>query len=193
MTEAFSHLSSELLRLGAPAIANVFATAIGGPAGVVAGGLASKAIEMLAKELDVPANAQDVLQAVTKKDLEKEHGIFIQHLDKEIQAVFSILEAETEALKVEVKSAQDARLHQQFLIENSDSNSMVPAALTAIIIVAFVATIAAMFVIAVPENNLAMMLFGQLSAFAGAAVQFWLGSSKSSRDKDQTVKNLSKG
>lgn len=38
-----------------------------------------------------------------------------------------------------------------------------------------------------------LLVFGSISALAGAVVQYWFGSSKGSADKDKAISNLTKG
>lgn len=38
-----------------------------------------------------------------------------------------------------------------------------------------------------------MLVYGSVSALAGAVVQYWFGSSKGSADKDKAISNLAKG
>lgn len=38
-----------------------------------------------------------------------------------------------------------------------------------------------------------MLVYGSVSALAGAVVQYWFGSSKGSSDKDKAISNLTKG
>jgi len=38
-----------------------------------------------------------------------------------------------------------------------------------------------------------MLVYGSVSALAGAVVQYWFGSSKGSADKDKAINNLTKG
>ena len=94
------------------------------------------------------------------------------------------MEAETAQLHAELADVQDARRQTIALVEHGSPLQWAPAILSSIIIVAFVGVTAAMLFRVVPDSQVAMVLFGQLSGLTGGVMQFWLGSSQSSRAKD---------
>lgn len=63
------------------------------------------------------------------------------------------------------------------------------ASLTMLLVLGFGAALAALFAFTVPATNRDMVVYmlGQLSGFAGAGVYFYLGTSKSSSDKNKLL------
>jgi hypothetical protein len=94
------------------------------------------------------------------------------------------LTEETERLRVELADTADARQQTIKLAEIGSPLLWAPAILSGIIITAFVFITAAMLFRAVPDSQIVMVLFGQLSGLTGGVMQYWLGSSQSSRAKD---------
>lgn len=64
MNEIFAEIAAQVEKHGAPIIAGMIGTAVGGPAGAAIGGLAGKAIEALAQSLGTPTTPEAVLEAV---------------------------------------------------------------------------------------------------------------------------------
>jgi len=90
----------------------------------------------------------------------------------------------TEQLRVELADTADARQQTIKLVELASPLQWAPAVLSGVIILAFVAVTIAMLFRAVPDSQIVMVLFGQLSGLTGGVMQYWLGSSQSSRAKD---------
>ena len=90
----------------------------------------------------------------------------------------------TEQLRVELADTADARQQTIKLVEMGSPPQWAPAVLSGVIILAFVFVTAAMLFRAVPDSQIVMVLFGQLSGLTGGVMQYWLGSSQSSRAKD---------
>ena len=90
----------------------------------------------------------------------------------------------TAQLQAELADVADARQQTIKLAELASPLMWAPAVLSGVIILAFVAVTIAMLFRAVPDSQIVMVLFGQLSGLTGGVMQYWLGSSQSSRAKD---------
>lgn len=97
------------------------------------------------------------------------------------------LEAETAQLQAELSDVQDARHQTVELVQAGSALAWAPAVLSGLILTGFLGITGAMLFKAVPDSQVAMILFGQLAGMTGGVVQFWLGSSQSSRAKDQQL------
>jgi len=75
-----------------------------------------------------------------------------------------------------------------------DTNSVMPEVLTCIIMIGFIALMWTMIHTELPSTNkdILNIMIGSISAAAGACVQFWVGSSKSSSVKDSIIAGNSK-
>ena len=94
------------------------------------------------------------------------------------------LTEETERLRVEMADTADARQQTIKLVEMGSPLQWAPAVLSSVIILAFVFVVCAMLFRVIPDSQIVMVLFGQLSGLTGGVMQYWLGSSQSSRAKD---------
>lgn len=69
------------------------------------------------------------------------------------------------------------------------------AFLAILLLAAFMASLFALFIWAVPESNrdLVTYMLGQLSGFAGGAFLFYFGTTKSSADKNEIIGRVTDG
>lgn len=100
------------------------------------------------------------------------------------------LEQETAQLQAYLADVQDARRQTIALVEAGSAIAWAPVVISGLIIAGFLGVTGAMLFKAVPESAVAQILFGQLAGMTGAVVQYWLGSSQSSRAKDQVLASL---
>jgi hypothetical protein len=103
------------------------------------------------------------------------------------------LEQETARLAAELADIQDARQQTVQLVQAGSPLAWAPAVVSTLIIAGFLGMTGAMLFKAVPDSPVAQILFGQLAGMTGAVVQYWLGSSQSSRAKDQVLASIAAG
>jgi hypothetical protein len=148
-------------------------TALGGPLGGMAVEAAANALGLSDKTVDA------VKQAISGAT--PEQMLALKKADQEFAARMQELgfkhEADMEALVT--GDRKDARAMQV------STRSWVPAILTGVLLAAFNAALAALFLMAVPEGNrdIVVYMIGQLSGFAAAAVAYWLGTTRNSQNK----------
>lgn len=148
-------------------------TALGGPLGGMAVEAAANALGLSDKTVDA------VKQAISGAT--PEQMLALKKADQEFAARMQELgfkhEADMEALTT--GDRKDARAMQV------STRSWVPAILTCVLLAAFNAALAALFLMAVPDGNrdIVVYMIGQLSGFAAAAVAYWLGTTRNSQNK----------
>lgn len=148
-------------------------TALGGPLGGMAVEAAANALGLSDKTVDAVKQA---ISGATPEQL-----LALKNADQAFAARMQELgfkhEADMEALVT--GDRKDARAMQVA------TKSWVPAILTGVLLLAFNAALAALFLYAVPEGNrdIVVYMIGQLSGFAAAAVAYWLGTTRNSQNK----------
>tara|TARA_R110000823_G_C15932016_1_gene499575 strand:- start:1180 stop:1716 length:537 start_codon:yes stop_codon:yes gene_type:complete len=88
--------------------------------------------------------------------------------------------------ELEAIAAGDRKSARDMQVAN---RSPVPAVLTWFLVIAFVANLAALFLLPVPADNRDILVYmaGQLSGFTAAAVAFWLGTTRESANKTALI------
>lgn len=161
----------EVLKKVAPWIA----AAATGPAG-----LAGMAIKTAAEALGAQAGTQDELMAaVSGATPEQLKALKLADLDFKLrmQELGYKNVADLEAI-----AAGDRASARAMQVANK---SPVPAWLTWGLLGSFVGSLVALFLAPVPTGNRDILVYmiGQLSGFTGAAVAFWLGTTRQSQEK----------
>lgn len=162
-------IAGQLAQIGLPALGGLF----GGPLGSTIGGVVGKGI---AAALGVPPTPEAVSAAVAADP----SGAAVKLAE---------IEAETKRQDAYLADLANARAMQVSLATAHHWTSSTPAILTYIILTAAVGLTFLLFFVSqeIPERvfNLLNQGFGALWLAVGLAVQFWLGSSRTSQQKDQ--------
>lgn len=152
-------------------------TAIGGPLGGMAVTAAANALGLSDKTADAIKTAISGAtpeQMLALKQADQGFAIQMQELGfKNIETLEAI-------------AAGDRDSARKMQIANK---SFMPAVITAGVLSSFIGTLITMFFIPIPVENRDMIIYmvGQLSGFAGAAIAFWLGTTRQSEDKTRML------
>ena len=160
-------------------VAPWLAAAATGPAG-----LAGMAIKTAAEALGAKAETvEDVLNAVAGATPEQLQALKAADNDFKLRMQELGYKTVTELEAIAAGDRKDARAMQ------IATRSWVPAILTCVLLAAFNAALAALFLLAVPEGNrdIVVYMIGQLSGFAAAAVAYWLGTTRNSQTKTDMI------
>jgi hypothetical protein len=146
--------------------APLLGTLIGGPAGATVGALLSTAlgVENTPKSIE-EAIKNDPSALIKLKELELTHKVELENL------AFKTLD-------VELADKQDARLRH--------GHSIMPAVLVIVLSLMVLLAGIAIFYSAIPEENrsLGNLIFGALLAKWGDSIAYWVGTTRSSANKD---------
>jgi len=186
----FEKLAADLAKMGAPVLGSLIGTAIGGPAGTVVGGLAGKAIEAVAETLGAEPTPEAIGRAI---ESDPSAGAKLTAVEAKAADLIRLSEEETARLKAQLADVQDARQKSAELINKGSPLGWMPALVTVLVLAGFMGALFAMFRNELPENNVSMLMVGALINMAGVAVAYWLGSSRGSAEKDQSMAALAKG
>lgn len=152
-------------------IAPVLGAALGGPVGGAAGALIASVFGV----------AQDDPTAVSKAiKADPESAIKLLALEQEHER--ALLQMASDERKAEMLDTQQAR--------TTHRDSWVPWALTLALVVMVSAMVAALVLLSIPEGNreVVYLIVGQLLGAFATATSYWLGSSKSSVNKDAMLR-----
>lgn len=186
----FEKLADDLAKLGAPVLGSLIGTAIGGPAGMLVGGLAGKAIEAVAETLGTDPTPEAIGTAIQN---DPTAGAKLTAAEAKAADLIKLSEEETARLKAQLADVQDARKQSADLNAKGSPLGWMPALVTVLVLAGFMGTVFAMFRQEIPQNEVVMLLIGALINMAGQAVAYWLGSSRGSAEKDQSLATLAKG
>lgn len=170
-------LIQSLIKAGAP----ILGTVIGGPVGTLAGA----AIGALAEALGTPATPEAVQAAIEAKP--------------DAAAIVRQVEADTAPglvaeLNARLADVQNARQQTVQLVQAGSPIAWGAPVISTLVIVGFIAALF-MFLVKPVELSSAQaailnILLGTLTAAFGQVVNYWLGSSSSSKDKDSTIRQM---
>jgi len=158
-------------------VAPWIATAFGGPLG----GLA---VEAAANALGISEKTQDaVKQALSGVTAEQMLALKKADQDFAIQMQALGFKQVTDLEAIAAGDRDSARKMQ------AATQSIVPAALTWLIVAGFTTVMALLFLKDVPSANRDIIVYmvGQLSGFAGAVVAFWFGTTRESAKKTELI------
>lgn len=163
----WKELGKKIVSAGAP----ILGGALLGPFGASAGAL-------LASELgtEPTPEAVDIVVAGASPEVR------LQLIDVQNKHIQTLRQLDIEELKVVTADIQNAR--------HEHKDHWMPAALTIVLAVMTGGIAGALCFVAIPEGNKEVLYFvaGQIvGAFVGSAVVYWLGSSKSSADKQRMI------
>lgn len=179
----------------APKLGTVLGSAFG-PFGGVIGGLAGNVI---ASTFGVPPTPEAVGTAIAQdpkaqeklEALEAEHG---QAILAQAQVAIEQAKQYTEQFRIAAEDTQSARTAQATLVDKGSILAYGPSILSLLIIVGFF-TIIVLFLNRPPTMteatlSIVSLLIGKLSSAFDTAVQYYLGSSAGSRDKNEMLKQV---
>lgn len=141
-------------------------TIVGGPAGPAIGA-------MIASALDTEASPQAVMDALQSPEKQADLRKWAYDHRERLE------EIALDTLKTELADTQHAR--------EQHKHSRMPAVICLMLICVTTAFAAALFFIPIPEANqsTAYMLLGQLLGWTGAAIAYWVGTTRSSAEKSK--------
>lgn len=149
-------------------IAPIAGTLLGGPSGAAVGAL-------IAKVLDTPPTPDAVSEALDNS----KNALLLEQWEPINRE--RLLELHNETLSLELKDIANAR--------ETHKDSPVPAVITYGLTGLIVLIVIALFFVAIPIQNqdVAYILIGQVITLWGAAVTYWVGTSRSSHDKTKLL------
>ena len=157
-------------------VAPLLGTALGGPAGAALGALVAATLGTGGSPSAVSAAVHNDPNVVTKlRELEvKDNDSLRAH-------VAAMAQNAADVAKAEIADVQNARL--------SHKDHWMPAVLTIALVLMVGAVTTGMVFVSVPETNkdVLYLIVGQLLGTFVAAVTFWIGSSRSSADKNKLL------
>ncbi len=163
----WAELGKTIIRKGAPLLGGV----IGGPGGAAIGGLIAKVFG------GDPADPKDLLARVES--------------DNDAMLKLAEIESTNEVRLAEIafRNTESARDREVQVTQATGKLNWPMYVLAAIIVLGFFGVMLAMFFRVIPTGSreIALMLFGSLSANFGAVVNYFFGSSKGSADKDKLM------
>lgn len=112
---------------------------------------------------------------------EKRAEFEIQMRELEIKKTSEAMNFELETLKTELSDTQNARAAHQ--------HSIMPSVITVMLTAMACGLLWAIFFVEIPDSsqNLAYSLFGSVFTLWGASVQFWIGTTRSSSEKNKLL------
>lgn len=142
---------------------------LGGPAGGAVGSL-------IASTLGTAADPEAVMAKI-----QADPAVLMQIKQLESDERKHLLEMQTKTLQLELADVQSAR--------NSHVGHWMPAAITIVLGMMAMAIMYALVYMPVPDNNrdLAINYGGQILGLLTAAVTYWIGTSRSSANKDAAL------
>lgn len=176
-------LGEKVISLGAPLLGSVIS---GSPAGAI---LAQLLVHAFGGSNDTATILNNITTDPDAKvkiaQIEEDQKIELSKLMMQMAA--NALTAENTRLDTAAKDTADARRFA------SESKSITPEILTIVLVVGFFVSIYLVMAIKSDpsDHDVIYMMLGSVSAAFGAVVQFWFGSSASSRVKDYSIKKLS--
>jgi hypothetical protein len=165
-------IADQIVKAGAPLLGG----ALGGPAGAVVGNVVGA---LIGQALGVPATPQDVADAITKDPagaqakigpVEAAHGATFA-------AVAEVME----------KDRESAREQTVELAKAGSPIAWGAPSVSAIVLVGFIAICVWAVAKGIVDNPITTLLLGHVSAKFDTVVDYWCGSSASSKDKDSTI------
>lgn len=154
--------------------APILGSLLGGPAGGAAGAL-------IASTLGTASDPEAVLERI-KQD--PDTLLKMKQLESDERKY--LLEMQTQTLQLELADVQSAR--------QAHAGHWMPAAITIVLGMMAMAIMYALVYMPIPDTNrdLAINYGGQILGLLTAAVTYWIGTSRSSANKDQALAEKSK-
>ena len=175
-----------------PILAGLLSTLASNGLGVLAGAITAKGKEFVEDKIGmkIPDNPTSEQMVELKK---------AEMLHEEVLLELAIKKSQInlEEKKIDVDNTKDARLMNAKIQESEHASyisKVAPYWLDFLIVGSTLAMSAFLFFIGVPETNekLMYMVLGSLVTMCGTILNFHRGTSASSKDKDNTISNLTK-
>jgi hypothetical protein len=172
-------LAGQLASVGLPALGTLLGTTLGGPLGGGIGAAMGKgAAAAIGAALGVPAAPQAIAQAVQADP----SGAAVKLADVEAAAKVQL---------AELSDLANARQMQVGLAQANHWTASMPAIVTIAILAAWAVITGALYFVQgeIPERvyQLLSQAYGAANLALGTAIAFWLGSSRSSQQKDAQI------
>ena len=169
-------LAGSLIKAGAPTLGSVVGTLVGGPFGTIAGGLAGNVLADIAGALGAPADAPPpVIQAA---------------LDADPTAAATKLQQLEDDYRTEIEDRQNARAQT---IDLAKAGSEIAWAAPVVSVIAMAGFFGVILIAAHSrflDSNAGQLIIGALIAGYGTVLNYWLGSSSSSRRNMDTIRTI---
>lgn len=170
-----------LVASAAPTIGSLLGGLIPFPGGAILGKMAGT---VLAEALGVPPKPEEVHKAITEGD----PAVIAAKLSE----AETRMNAEVEMFKAQLADIQDARATNIAYVKAGSSLSWAPVVVSVVILIGFsvLSLLAMKPEVAGVDKSVVLFLLGAWSGYAGAVVQYWLGSSSGSADKSSQLAAL---
>lgn len=109
---------------------------------------------------------------------------------QQLEAFKARLEQETAHMKAELEDVQDARRQTVALAQAGSALSWAPVVVSSLVVIGFLALTIGLLFKAVPDSQVAMVLYGALSAGFTQVLNYWLGSSAGSKRSGDAVRAI---
>ena len=150
--------------------------------------LAGPVVSMIASALGVDASAPDAPDQIAAKiNIDPvSANVKLQSLENAHKETLDAAQAELEA---RLRDVEDARATEVALVKSGAEIQWAPPVVSVATILGFIVIAMMIFSgrITADASPLAMMIVGAMVGNANTVIQFWLGSSQGSRDKDATI------
>ena len=150
--------------------------------------LAGPVVSMIASALGVDASAADAPDQIAAKINADpvSASVRLQPLENAHKETLDAAQAELEA---RLRDVEDARATEVQLVKSGSTIQWAAPVVSVATVVGFFIIAAMVFSgrITADASPLALMIVGAMISNSTTVVQFWLGSSQSSRDKDETI------
>lgn len=180
-------LAASLARAGLPTLGTILGDAAPFPFNM----LVKPAFAAIVAALGVDPNAPDPA-AQAQAVIEANPDAAVAKLQTVEQAQKDAAEAANRELELRLADVQNARETQTKYVAASSGVQWGAPVVSGVVTVGFVAIVGIMTVHAIPDSSVTSVLVGTLAAAFGAVVNFWLGSSAGSREKDMHLADLAK-
>lgn len=170
-----------LVASAAPTIGSLLGGFIPFPGGAILGKMAGT---VLAEALGVPPKPEDIHNALINGDPEE--------IKAKLAEAEAKINAEVEMFKAQLADVQDARSTNVEYVKSNSALQWAPVVVSVIILLGFslFSLLAMKPELAGVKSEVVLFLLGAWSGFAGAVVQYWLGSSSGSADKSNQLAAL---
>ena len=196
-------LAAKLAQMGLPVLGKAVGTLVGGQVPIFGNmiegageNIGNAAAKMIADALGVDVDAEAISNAIetapTSDVMAKLQAAETEAIAKwpQIAAMFASMGDE---YKASLADNENAREQMMRLAEASSPMAWGPVVVSVLVVIAF-SFVLTLYIVRPPilsDNNVftvVSILIGTLAAAFGQVVNFWLGSSSASKDKDHTIK-----
>jgi hypothetical protein len=200
--DQWKQLAAKLAQMGLPVLGRTIGALVGSQVpifgGMIAGAgenIGSAAAAMVAHALGVEPTAEAINTAIESQPT-SEVMARLQAAESEAAvkwpAIAAIVQSMSDEYKAALQDNEAARTQTLKLVEAASPLAWGPVVLSVLVVIAFVVILSIWLVIPPtfdPQSiTIFTLLVGSLSTAFGQVVAYWLGSSASSKDKDNALK-----